>query len=171
MKNNFLVLFSFLGDQVAFVLVIFLLLTPWVTKSQMIEPTIVAAAGNLETNPENGHSLFWTLGDLAVETWSNQIKLTEGFHHIFFIITSDEEETLTDLNIFPNPTTGWLNINIESNEKLDIVIFNLLGAKVLEKKNIRQSEKLNLNSFRSGTYLLSIIRDGKKLETFKIIKT
>ncbi len=65
-----------------------------------------------------------------------------------------------DIIIFPNPTSGLLNIeltdNIEENEYI-ITICDLNGYEVLRKKHCKTCGPLSLNNFSKGMYVLRIV--------------
>ena len=71
--------------------------------------------------------------------------------------------------IFPNPTTGLLKVdNVETGD--EILLIDLTGRKVFNKKIESTSQTLDIYSISTGTYLISIIRDGKIILREKILK-
>lgn len=82
-------------------------------------------------------------------------------------IVKDGDLNSFNWSVYPNPTNGTLNININSNPvKFYVSIFNLLGKKVFSAEN---RKNLNLNGLPSGTYILSL-KINNKMETRKILK-
>lgn len=77
----------------------------------------------------------------------------------------DDEEIMNRLSIYPNPTTGILNIEIEENFTADV--YNVLGEKVLSTSN----SKINISSYQNGVYFV-LIKDetGELIKQKKIIK-
>lgn len=76
---------------------------------------------------------------------------------------------LTEDNIilYPNPTTGILNIKTKLKyQKIEVKIFTILGEQVL---TINNQTDINISSLATGTYLIKIKID-EKIETKKIIK-
>ncbi len=64
----------------------------------------------------------------------------------------NQEEVLSKVQVYPNPTNGLLTIN--ANNAIDNVeVYSVLGKKVFEKEN---SNTLNLSKLNSGIYLLKI---------------
>jgi hypothetical protein len=59
----------------------------------------------------------------------------------------------TTIEIFPNPTNGFLNIGLSQNLDTRIELFSLDGKRVLEMNNV---EKLDISSYNDGVYLLRI---------------
>ncbi len=72
----------------------------------------------------------------------------------------------TQINIFPNPTSDF--INIKSDEKIKSVkLYNASGSLVKTENN--EFSRINISNLPKGNYLLSI-ETGSGIETKKIIK-
>ncbi len=68
----------------------------------------------------------------------------------------------TKVSLFPNPTTGILNYEIQNSAKVTtIIISDLLGRTILSEKANAANESINLAGFKNGTYLVTINVDGK----------
>jgi hypothetical protein len=78
------------------------------------------------------------------------------------------ESTQSELNLFPNPTNGNINLseNFSLNNNYEVIVFNSFGEVVIHENN---SKKINLSEFSNGIYYLSIIANNKKLANKKII--
>lgn len=63
--------------------------------------------------------------------------------------SSIEEETIFRLSVYPNPTTGMLYLS--SNEQLDIIVYNVMGEKVLVAKNVTE---IDLSGNPAGIYMV-----------------
>jgi len=89
------------------------------------------------------------------------------------IITSAQNRTRTSaINIFPNPTTSLLNINIqETREKLSAVVVDLSGRELIRKELETERNIFNLDSLPVGVYLLRIKRGNLIIENKRILKT
>jgi len=75
-----------------------------------------------------------------------------------------------DISIFPNPTFNLLNIICEEENYLNkIVLYNIMGIKVLEKNNLAREVQLDLSKLHEGNYILVGYTDNKKIVK-KIIK-
>ena len=78
-------------------------------------------------------------------------------------------ELLSALNIYPNPTSGRLmvNLNLNTKETLDLTLYNVLGEMVhqhiTEPFTGAQNIQLDLNHLTSGHYRLAIRTDSGKL--------
>jgi hypothetical protein len=73
------------------------------------------------------------------------------------------------INIYPNPTTGLLNIETSEPELQHIEIFTLSGQSVFKRTLEGPSIQVDLSSFQKGIYFLTIRFDDSFL-TRKLIK-
>jgi hypothetical protein len=73
---------------------------------------------------------------------------------------------ITEFNIFPNPSTGIVNINV--NEPFEYKIYNLQGKLMANGISNTSSEELDLRELSSGLYLLNITI-GSSSRTQKLI--
>jgi hypothetical protein len=80
-----------------------------------------------------------------------------------------DELILSDISIFPNPTSGMLHLEFAGNNIQKIVMSDLLGKLLIEKSEIQQNEIIDLSAFESGMYILSIQTDKEMFST-KIVK-
>jgi hypothetical protein len=82
----------------------------------------------------------------------------------------------TELLVFPNPTSDFSNIKINSIEKgsLQINIVNLLGVRVLQQKvpnfNGSFSQQISKAKIGSGVFFVSVVINGKETVTKLIIR-
>lgn len=69
----------------------------------------------------------------------------------------------TNINVYPNPVTDVLNVEING---VDIVQANLfdISGKLLLSQSINNTTQLNLADFASGLYLLVIKKDGEQFQ-------
>lgn len=133
--------------------------------------------------PVNLSSTQWLTESVDLSTYSEQ-TIFLGFHyfgdnlHEVFIddiklhsITSIEQLTKNGIKIYPNPTSGELNISFnELKNNAIVTIFDLRG-KVIQKENIKQKvNTLNMNSLPKGVYLLQLDMGLEKFTTKFMIK-
>jgi len=71
---------------------------------------------------------------------------------------SIEENTSVKLSVYPNPSTGLLNINFENESVIpeSISVFDMIGKKVFDEKGISSTTTLDLTDLKKGIYLVSI---------------
>ncbi|HKC69648.1 MAG TPA: T9SS type A sorting domain-containing protein, partial [Bacteroidia bacterium] len=70
------------------------------------------------------------------------------------------------INVFPNPTSGYIVIDANKEEPGNLVIYNLLGEKVFESSEKSNYFKINLQA--SGVYQI-VFTSGQLISTKKII--
>jgi Zn-dependent metalloprotease len=68
---------------------------------------------------------------------------------------ADMEELSREIALFPNPTTGFLNIRTEA-EISAIRILNVNGAVVRDIPNFRQGDVLDVSNLQTGFYIISM---------------
>lgn len=82
-----------------------------------------------------------------------------------------EDFALVDFNIYPNPTSNIVNVDFsEVIEQAEIRITDLTG-KIVKMETVynQDSAVVNVSSLASGFYAVSLIKNGQKLATSKLI--
>ncbi len=76
----------------------------------------------------------------------------------FPVSTAPVDISNQDIQIYPNPTNGILNITFANNfQRYDLAIMNALGQPVLVRKNISTDNlQLNIADFPKGIYFLQV---------------
>jgi len=67
------------------------------------------------------------------------------------------------LNVYPNPSKG--EVTISSDETINSVeLYNIIGEKVIEKKVMNKTTKINMGDFNKGVYVVRILfNQGSKV--------
>lgn len=79
------------------------------------------------------------------------------------------------LSVFPNPTTGFVTVEVikennnSNNRMLSFFLYGMEG-KMLQKGSIDGSVQLNMESYVTGTYMLSVTDENGSINVYKIIK-
>ena len=95
----------------------------------------------------------WTSGDEA--------------DYVVVNITSVVENNLNTV-LFPNPTTGILNIKVES--ITNVAIYNIMGQKIIETDVDADEFIMNMDSFDNGVYMIKIqTKNGEIVERITVI--
>jgi len=76
-----------------------------------------------------------------------------------------DEETDQSISVYPNPTSGILNIQ-GNNKELTAVIFDILGKKIMSQSFFNE---VDLSQLETGIYIIRI-SDGQNSFSQKIIK-
>lgn len=68
------------------------------------------------------------------------------------------EDILTQINVYPNPVSTQLNVNIPSKikEGVSLEIYNVLGKRIMVKDTNDLNNTLNISDLSNGVYLLKI---------------
>jgi hypothetical protein len=115
---------------------------------------VLISSSSLEKNPKAGSILWLDDASVTLPTGINQSMSTEN-----------------DIEIFPNPSTGLINIHTstKNEEEQFVEVYNLLGAKIhVSEKSKLSNYTLNLSNQPKGVYVVKIYR-GEKCMTRKII--
>ena len=73
-------------------------------------------------------------------------------------------------SIFPNPCSNRLNINTNSSENFEVIIYNSLGKK-MQNFNSNFNTNIDLTNYKSGIYLIKIKQGDKEfLNKVSVIK-
>ncbi len=128
------------------------------------EVSKVAGAGNSSTilhyktsdfHPWNGISYY-----RLKQTDYNGMFSYHGIETIMF-------EVGDQLSVFPNPTSGNIQLRAKKNIK-QVRVFSVINQLVMTFEN---TNLLNLECLSSGTYLLEVVFDDQKTEKIKVILT
>ncbi len=74
----------------------------------------------------------------------------------------------TSINVYPNPSTGL--VNIVSNDVLEsVMVYNQLGAVVFEQKNTPMTTTIDLSTFGRGIYFINLRDKAGELTSKKVV--
>jgi len=155
-------------------LIPFLFCCGQIVYGQSIKPDLITTAGNFSTNSNN--SVSWTIGECIIETFSNSNnKLTQGFQQSRYEITTSVDNTgnLIKINLFPNPATDIVNLDIEvqDNNEFFFELYDLNGKCLQNGKIISTRSEIRFAGYSGSTYLLNVFSKNRKLlKSFKILK-
>ena len=120
------------------------------------------------TTPVSGHNYYRI----------NQIDF-DGTEHVSKLIsvrfTGDQENNF--VRIYPNPTASesYVVSDYAMNKDMQIHLVDLLGNvvsnKLIPKESGERMFKIDSGNLRSGTYLISVVVEGKVIFTQRLIKT
>jgi len=140
--------------------------------SQTIQNSVISSTGG--SSSTGNVKMDYTLGEIVIETFSaGGNTLTQGFHQTNLTLVAIENvELFAEINIYPNPTSELVNIDIpQSYNLLDINIYDVTGKLISSRYEVNGMVSLDVQSLASGTYYLQIIDNiDKKIKTFKLVK-
>lgn len=94
-----------------------------------------------------------------------------NFQTIYNLLVIDEdEETIVELSLFPNPTTNTINFKFPTGiDEIKVTIFNLLGENILERHIHRNSPTIDISFVSKGLYMVQMAYNDT-IKTIKILK-
>jgi len=79
---------------------------------------------------------------------------------------SATENNFETFNVWPNPSNGNVNIQLNTSDKVNVTLFDIRGRKVFNKvyntTGTIFNQEVNFNSLDKGIYLLNVESEGKK---------
>jgi hypothetical protein len=96
------------------------------------------------------------------------------YYHGIMSYTSGEcgvgvNELMEQIEIFPNPTTGFIQINADLGGRKELTVMTISGQSVLEDSFLNKNKTLDLSGFPAGMYFVKLTsKDGNV--TQRIIK-
>lgn len=122
----------------------------------------------LDCNLINNNKTFYSV-DAGV-SWSSSsipgsVMIRPIFSTAYDVVLGFENETqeIQEAVVYPNPTNGIVNIQVNSGKVGNVRVFNMQGVEVL---NLNQSQ-IDLTNFASGVYFIQV-NDQRKLH--KIVR-
>ncbi|MBR3945954.1 MAG: S8 family peptidase, partial [Bacteroidales bacterium] len=119
----------------------------------------------------------------TVPTWDEDITLTTGTPNIHtgrgivdFEMASNLLSEITEahapfgIELYPNPTSDIVTINLNSDKKAQLSIFSSDGRLLDYKKNISHEAKYNFAKYPAGKYIVSLSIDNKVVFSQTVIK-
>jgi len=84
------------------------------------------------------------------------------------VATGIKNNSLTEIAIFPNPTSGMLNINAtEVNSSVEV--FSVIGEKVYSGNLLKGNNSLDLSGLANGTYIVKMNSDNQTINKKVVI--
>lgn len=93
---------------------------------------------------------------------NNAMKLSpqraEYFYYHYYIdqVVTLPDNELVDIKVYPNPTADVLNIELNTNEDYELIIFDINGKTVFSEKGLSEKTTLDLSFLQAGNYLVQI---------------
>jgi len=135
----------------------------------------ISASGGESSGSEGTAS--YTIGQTfySANVGTNR-QISEGVQQSYEIYdVTDVQQAISDvisLSAFPNPTSDYLTLRIESDniEDFDCVMYDISGKEILQKQITSSETSLDMNSLPSATYFVRVTKQNRQVKTFKIVK-
>ena len=141
---------------------------------------MVSAQGNtVATGGEatgSGGTTSYTTGQVVyTKNTGTNGSVAQGVQQPYEIsVTTGVEETSINLEmiVFPNPTTDYLTLKIESEEfkSMSYQLIDMQGKIIDSKKVTTQSSTIKMEGLPKSTYIVNVMEKNKSIKTFNIIK-
>lgn len=139
---------------------------------QDISRSVVGNNGSYYSNLIFG-DLHFTVGEIAVSQFENDITLEEGFHHSYYELVVDTKEIVPlewAVKVYPNPTSEYIHIDLPNAAETQLFLYNSLGQLIIEKRFQTPTQDVDLNNLPAGTYWLRLSDDEGKQGSFQVQK-
>lgn len=126
---------------------------------------------NSKGNSSIGNEYNYIDETLAPGIWYYRIKQVDiDNHFLYSSVQKINVEQLSDILIYPNPTTGNIIISTQNwNENVSVSIFSIDGKLLMMQEVSQNNSNINLNRLQSGTYIVQV-KQGDKISYNKITK-
>jgi hypothetical protein len=154
-------------------LFLFFLIFPLCISAQEISQEVISSSGYYSEGSSG--QLSWTLGDLAVETYSTEeVSLTQGFQQPFYEVTTAFENLECNflIQVYPVPSSDFITVEFnELQNNLKVILYNLQGEIILIQQVESKTITLDLNNLSPSEYILKILNNENiLLKSYKIVK-
>lgn len=131
--------------------------------------TCVNAAGDTITFSHNFANDAYTIQDNKYYSVAGVVEYSYGKYYVNYPTVNDiiadcdasvDEMPANDIEVYPNPTTGMLNI--ANAEGKSIVVINALGQVVAHIDNAAENQTIDLSRLCDGTYFVKV--DGNVIK-------
>lgn len=101
----------------------------------------------------------------------NPAIVTNTFTTEFVAFLASPAFDTDSIRIYPNPTTDILNIELLNNQTIQsLVIYDLLGNKIVAKNYLQSPSQINISNLASGIFLLELTDTNNQKLIHKIVK-
>tara|TARA_B100001175_G_scaffold260308_1_gene229185 strand:- start:14 stop:490 length:477 start_codon:yes stop_codon:yes gene_type:complete len=140
--------------------------------AQSISKQVIAPSGSTISNGDN--QLSYSAGEVVVGGMTAEdgsVQLGNGYYPSLDLQALSIESQTTNLlvKVYPNPTKEVIFITHPNNITFKVFISDLTG-KVLLQKEVGKQEPINIERYPNGTYLINVITEHTKTNSYKIIK-
>ena len=145
-------------------IILFIGLLPTLLAAQMVQRQAITSGGTA-TVTATGLQVSQTIGQPAVKSWANSsLIVSEGFQQGTELATSTEDlSDFASFNVFPNPMSELLNLEIESSKalNLEVSLRDVLGRETAVPTSRllvsgKTSSQIDCSQLAVGSYLLMV---------------
>jgi hypothetical protein len=102
----------------------------------------------------------------------NAVIPPDSLHANRIVKAIEDQIGLQKALIYPNPTKGLLRIQLPclAEQEATISVFDLNGKLMIQKTAVESNNEVNLSSYPSGFYIMTILVGKENRKEWKIIK-
>lgn len=139
--------------------------------AQSISRSVVGSAGS--SLSMEGKRLTWTVGEPVIGTMTgSEHQLGNGFFqslNVSVFLVKPEKESLTSIEIFPNPATDEFKIRNKEQHTMTIRIASQ-DNKLVKEGKIDSGDLISVRNWKQGVYFLNVIDNVNNQESiYKIV--
>ena len=94
-------------------------------------------------------------------------KTFYSYNEISLVKNQDQNDYI---NIYPNPATDFINIQVNEPDNSYLQIYSLAGQLILQKIILNVNTRVNTNNLKPGNYLLKVNTNSKTHSQLIVIK-
>lgn len=136
----------------------------------LIAQQVVTTGGASNKKPQG--SIEYSVGEIATSTYKKSNgSVHEGVIQDYISVATDivQIENIT-MQVFPNPVTTKLTIDVESSDDLQYSVYDISGN-ILESNVFSTHAEIDFQTKAQGTYILKILdKNSDKQNSYSIIK-
>ena len=138
--------------------------------------TSFAATGGWQTWATESENVFLPAGEYVLRVQITQAPFNMNWMDFSLITNTGTPQQIENISIFPNPSTGNINVNAQVRQMQDvqIEIYNLLGQPIYNQsinKVAQLQETIDISGFPNGYYLLIVRLEDGSFHSEQILKT
>lgn len=130
----------------------------------------IIASGDFDVNSKNDEIVVFR-EDVGIVAYTHTKKVKNNSPPILKYLSEKEsllQKTISNIIIYPNPTTGI--VKIESKKKIKNVKLKDINGKKIKSNYSKERATINISNLSTGVYFLTIKLEDNTLESKKIIK-
>ena len=85
-------------------------------------------------------------------------------------ILANDEFSISEYNLFPNPVSDRFYISSSVNNKMSVMIYDVTGKEILSKNDLMPNESVNIEDLKAGVYFVSISDEQGNISVERLIK-
>jgi subtilisin-like proprotein convertase family protein len=118
-------------------------------------------------------------GEMSAGDWTltvaDALPLDDGVINSFGVeycsptLEVNDFNNVLDITMHPNPSNGKVGFTLNDNQKVQVVLFDMSGRKVLTQNLTINKNAMDVSALKTGTYIAQVTTDNKKTVTKKLI--